>query len=53
MDFVTQVNSIKDNVLRQPKYNVPIQSVIAKANEYTYKKNLEEKMNSKEDELIR
>ena len=49
---MTQVNSIKDNVLKQPKYRVPIQTVIEKANQYTSKKSLEEKINSKENELV-
>ncbi len=44
MDFITQVNSVKNSVLNQPKYRIPIQNVIDVADKYTAEKNLEEKV---------
>ena len=52
MDFFTKVNSIRDNILNQPEYKIPIQSVIKRADEYVSKKNLEEKENLKNETEI-
>ena len=44
MDFSDKVNSIKKEVLSNPRYKGPINAVLREANEYTSEKKIEDRI---------
>lgn len=52
MGFIDEVNSVKENVLKKTEYSDAINSIMAKANEYSTQERIKKSLENPEEELI-